>query len=116
MVLGLMMAVVFTFKQDRNSQGYRWKMAFFFLYEMTMFIIYIGVYMRGLYLEAKTEFKRKVVTPTGTRAPQAPAAQAPGAPASGEVAQPELPEEGEALESVVVHWTRVALMIIGGFF
>ena len=74
MVLGLMMAVAFTYKQDRNTQGYRCKMAFFFLYEMTMFIIYIGVYMRGLYLEAKTEFKRKVVPSTTPKAPSAPAA------------------------------------------
>ena len=70
------------------------KMVFFFLYEMTCFIIYIGVYMNGTYIEAKDDFKRKVdsvnLGPNG--------------------------EEYDVLESQIVHITRVILLVIGGLF
>ena len=66
MVGGLLVLIVATYRSERNSQTFKFKMGAFMVYELCVYMVFVAVYMKGLYLSVKDDFTRKKVDPNGS--------------------------------------------------
>ena len=61
MVFGYIAVNILTYRDERNSNTYKMKIAIFLVYEAIFFVLFIMNYIKGMYLAYLPEFERKAL-------------------------------------------------------
>ena len=59
MAIGPLFMILFTFRVPRNSARYKCLFVIFVIYELVVFSGFFGLYLQGIYMQSKENFKKK---------------------------------------------------------